>query len=713
MDNPPAAAGPKRQPNDLSQPLQYLKGIGPRRAALLARLGMHSVNDALYYLPYRYEDRGNFKRISRIVYGSYETVAGVVASMQVVTTSRRRMKIFELTIKDDSGSITGIWFNQPFMQRSFEVGQRIILSGVPKPDNYKAYRPVIENPEYEVIEEEGDATIHTGRIVPIYRTTSGLSVRQLRAIIKRVVDEFSGLLKEFLPDGFHAKYNIPFLPDAIREAHFPENEKDIDILAVRGSRAHKRLIFDEFLLLELGLAMMKKGRVLKRTGMKIKSGGDLFERFKQSLPFELTADQKTVISEVIADLEKDIPMARLVQGDVGSGKTVVAVSAILQAAEAGFQSALMAPTEILAEQHYLNLKTYLDPMGVKVGLLTGSLKKKEKEQAYHDISEGITQVAVGTHSLIQEGVAFKRLGLAVIDEQHRFGVMQRALLGDKGANPHVLVMTATPIPRSLAMTLYGDLDVSTIRMVPSGRKQVITKVFDEKNRAEAYKLVKRELLGGRQAYVVYPLVEESERSDLKAAREGAERLKESFAGHGVGLIHGKMKAADKVRVMDEFRSGKIDILVSTTVIEVGVDVPNAAVIVIEHAERFGLAQLHQLRGRVGRSGYQSYCALLASNFSENARMRLSAMLKCKDGFEIAEEDLNLRGPGEFLGTKQSGLPDLVVGDILRDGKILEAARKEAFSMADKDPGLSSPAFVNLKAALVARWSGKMGFVAAG
>ncbi len=427
----------------------------------------------------------------------------------------------------------------------------------------------------------------------------------------------------------------------------------------------------------------------------------------------LTSDQKTVISEVRADMEKDVPMARLVQGDVGSGKTVVAVSAILHAAEGGFQSALMAPTEILAEQHYFNLKTYLEPLGVKVGLLTSSLKKKEKEQAYLEIAEGITQVAVGTHSLIQEGVAFKKLGLAVVDEQHRFGVMQRALLGGKGANPHVLVMTATPIPRTLAMTLYGDLDISIIRMVPTGRKPVLTKVFDEKNRAEAYKLVKREIMDGRQAYVVYPLVEESERSDLKAAKEGAQRLKDTFSGHEVGLIHGKMKAAEKERVMDEFRTGKIDILVSTTVIEVGVDVPNAAVIVIEHAERFGLAQLHQLRGRVGRSGHQSYCALLASNFSENSRKRLTAMLKCKDGFEIAEEDLNLRGPGEFLGTRQSGLPDLVLGDIVRDVKILEAARKEAFAMAEKNPGLSSPELKGLKSALVAKWSGKMGFVAAG
>ena len=695
----------------ISLPVQYLKGVGPRRAELLSKLGIKTVRDALYYLPARYEDRSSFRKVARIRFGEPETVSGVVTRSETLTTSRRRFKIFELTVRDDTGSITGVWFNQPFMQKNFSVGQRVILYGVPKPDQYKGYRPVIENPEYEVLEgdgEGGDEAIHVGRVVPVYRSTAGLSVRQLRAFMKHVVDEYSGCLADFLPDGFHDRFRIPALPEAIREAHFPERETDITALNSRSTRALKRLVFDEFFLLELGLARLKSGRAVRADAPVISGDGRLTGRLLEALPFSLTPGQERAVADIKGDMARPEPMNRLLQGDVGSGKTVVALMAILGAAEAGYQSALMAPTEILAEQHFLNIKGRLEALGLKVVLLTSSLKKKVKEAALREIAEGEAALAVGTHSLIQEGVAFKRLGLAVIDEQHRFGVLQRATLGDKGKSPHVLVMTATPIPRTLAMTVYGDLDVSVIPELPPGRRKIATKLFDDKSRAEAYRLIKAELAKGRQAYVVYSLVEESERSDLKAAKEGAERLaNEVFPGVRVGLVHGKMKPAEKEKAMGDFRAGEVKILVATTVIEVGVDVPDATVMVIEHAERFGLSQLHQLRGRVGRSSHQSFCVLVASGFSDPSRARLSAMLKTADGFEIAEEDLELRGPGEFLGTRQSGLPEITVGNIIRDQKVLSAARKEAFDIIARDPGLSLAAHAGLRAALKEKWEGRV------
>ncbi len=698
----------------MSQPIQYLKGVGPKRGELFHKLGVRTIKDALYYFPYRYEDRGNIKKIARVSFGSYETVTGTVIRAGNITTPRRRMKLFELTVKDETGSVTGIWFNQPYMSRVFHEGDRVILYGLVKQDQYKHYRPVMENPEYEIIDESGDETIHTGRIVPIYKATAGLAVRQIRSVIKGVVDEFAPKLNDFLPEEMLKKYKVPALSIAVREAHFPEMETDISLLNSKGTRAQKRLIFDEFLLLEMGLMSMRKGRA-KAPGRVLNGNGGLRRAFRSRLPFRLTQAQEKVIHEISRDMERPTRMNRLLQGDVGCGKTVVALMAALQAVEAGAQSAIMAPTEILAEQHYLNIKKYLAPLGINVALLTGSVKKKNMEKALRELVEGEAQLAVGTHSLIQEGVVFKDLGLVIVDEQHRFGVMQRAKLSGKacgsGANPpaapDVLVMTATPIPRTLALTVYGDLDISVIDSVPPGRTPVRTKLFDDSGRAEVYRLLKGELQRGSLGYVVYPLVEESEKSDLKAAKEGAEKLAEIFGEYPVGLLHGRMKPEEKESVMEDFRAGKIRLLVSTTVIEVGLDVQDATVMVIEHAERFGLSQLHQLRGRVGRGGRQSYCILMADRPADNSRERLQAMLKSSSGFDIAEEDLKLRGPGEFFGTKQSGLPEITYGDIIRGYKIIEAARTEASAIIERDPELKFDTGRALSLELKEKWKDRL------
>ncbi len=703
----------KRVPDspELSQPIQYLKGVGPKRGELFDKLGVKTVKDALYYFPYRYEDRGNIKKIARVSFGSYETVAGTVILAENITTPRRRMKLFELTVKDETGAVTGVWFNQPYMSKVFHNGDNVILYGLVKQDPYKHYRPVMENPEYEII-DEADEAIHAGRVVPIYKATAGFTCRQIRSIMKGVVNEFAQKLEEFLPGDMLRKYKIPTLPVAVKEAHFPENETDINLLNAKGTRAQKRLVFDEFLLLEMGLMSMKKGRA-KALGRAMKGDGGLRKEFRKRLPFSLTQAQEKTIREISRDMERPVRMNRLIQGDVGCGKTVVALMAALQAAEAGAQAAIMAPTEILAEQHYLNVKKYLAPLGIKVALLTGSVKKKDRERTLKELSDGEAQLVVGTHSLIQEGVVFNDLGLVVVDEQHRFGVMQRAGLSGKGVNADVLVMTATPIPRTLALTVYGDLDISVIDSVPPGRTPVRTKLFDESGRLEVYRLLKSELQKGALAYVVYPLVEESEKSDLKAAREGAEKLAEIFGDYPVGLLHGRMKPDEKESVMEDFRSGKLKLLVATTVIEVGLDVPEATVMVIEHAERFGLSQLHQLRGRVGRGSRQSYCVLMAGMMADNSRARLQAMIKNSSGFDIAEEDLRLRGPGEFFGTKQSGLPEITYGDIIRDYKIIEAARNEASAIIEKDPGLQSETGRVLSRELKNKWIGRLDLVKVG
>jgi ATP-dependent DNA helicase RecG len=709
--HPPDASA---TPVALDTPIQYCKGIGPKRAELLKKIGINTVEEALFYIPWRYEDRGNLKKIGRLSIGSYETVMGEVVSAEVVETKRKWVKVFELLVTDKSGMLVGSWFNQPFMKKAFKPGQKVVLSGIVKSNPYRGGLPQIDNPDYEIMDDtEPDSLIHAGRMVPIYRTTSGLSVRYLRSMMKTIIDSCCSTMPDVLPGHIITKYSLLSAAEAISEVHFPEQEKDIDLLNRGESAAHRRMSFEELFTLELGLALRKRGMAAAKKGIAFKPVDKLESALRAKLPYRLTTAQERVIAEIKKDMTGDRPMNRLVQGDVGCGKTIVAMIAALTAVENGYQACLMAPTEILAAQHYKNIETLALPLGIMVRHLVGGLRKKAKESILAEIGSGTAGIVVGTHALIEQNVQFKHLGLAIIDEQHRFGVMQRSTLTSKGYEPDVLVMTATPIPRTLALTVYGDLDVSVIDEMPPGRSPIVTRIYFEPRRREAYQFLDEEIKKGRQVYVVYPLVEETEKSDLKAATEMAAHIqKDIFPNWKVGLLHGRMKADEKEAAMSAFKANETHILISTTVIEVGVDVPNATVMVIEHPERFGLAQLHQLRGRVGRGGHQSYCILMGPRmFADDARERLNAFARTTDGFKIAEEDLRMRGPGEFLGTRQSGLPDLHAANIIRDADLLEKARSEAFELIRQDAGLTQ--YPQLRDALWRRWQGKLGLLSVG
>lgn len=639
------------------------------------------VEDLLGYLPIRYEDRSNLARIADLSDG---VEAAVALEVRVAGTYKvgkgGRHKIFEISGIDATGQVRAYWWNQQFLEKVFQRGQRVILYGQWKYDHYRNSLSV-ENPDYEMVEDDAESgEIHTGRRVPVYRKLGEIRTKQMRTIMYRLFELLDlSTVEELIPEDILKRNLLPSRVDALRCVHFPEDDVSIEVYNRMQSPAHRRLIFEEFFLLLLALAVRRSERKREPKGTVIEVDDRIRACVRAILPFKPTDAQKRSLKEIIDDMTSTHPMNRLLQGDVGSGKTIVAAQAIAVAIENGYQTALMVPTEILAEQHARNLKRIFERTSYRVELLTGSLSAKEKRLLQAAISEGEVDLAVGTHALIQDNVEFMRLGLVVIDEQHRFGVLQRAQLIRRGYNPDVLVMTATPIPRSLAMTVYGDLDVSIIDELPPGRTPVDTRVRGEEAREKVYSFIASQLEQGRQCYIVYPLVDESEKLDLMAATKMADHLqKEVFPKARVGLLHGRMKQAEKEEVMSRFLAGEVQVLVSTTVIEVGVDVPNASVMLIEHAERFGLSQLHQLRGRVGRGSAKSYCILMSSGAkTREATERLKVMEQTNDGFKIAEKDLELRGPGEIMGTRQSGEQLFRVANIVRDRNLLDAARKEA------------------------------------
>ncbi|MFQ6000196.1 MAG: ATP-dependent DNA helicase RecG [Anaerolineae bacterium] len=675
---------------DIDSPVTELHGVSKAYAQRLRRLGVETIRDLLYPFPHRYDDFRALKTIDQLEYGEEVTIVGTIWETQNRET-RRGKTITTSIISDSTSTIQAIWFNQPYLLKTLKPGRKIVLSG--KVDQYLG-RLTLPSPAWEPLDQE---LIHTGRLVPVYPLTKGIGARWMRRLMKRTVDYWSLRLPDHLPAPIREQARLLDLETAIQQIHFPDDWEMV-------KAARHRLAFDEFLLIQLGV--LKQRRIWREEpGRPLPTDEALLDRFTKSLPFNLTKAQERVLSEILADLQESKPMSRLLQGDVGSGKTVVAAAAMLMAVANGAQGVIMAPTEILAEQHYTTLHNLYKTLKVNLRLLTGSLKAEEREEAYREIASGRAQVVVGTHALIQEGVEFHDLALAVIDEQHRFGVRQRSALRQKGHNPHVLVMTATPIPRTLALTLYGDLDISIIDELPPGRKKITTKWMAPRERERAYAFIRSQVEEGNQAFIICPLVEESEKINAKAAVEEHERLQSIFPDLRLGLIHGRMSAPEKEAVMRDFYQGNLDILVATPVVEVGIDVPRATVLLVEGADRFGLAQLHQFRGRVGRGEAPSYCLLLAESPSSQAEERLKAIESSQDGFYLAEVDLEMRGPGEFFGTRQSGLPDLKVAR-LSDVKVLEEARALAKEIFQEDPDLELPQHRLLARRVADFWRGE-------
>ena len=688
----------------LETEIQYASGIGQRRAAkLIAELNIRTVRDLLEYYPRDYLDRGHFRSIYEVGRtGEYETIQGVVVNQSQFTPSRKGAKsIGKIAVYDQAGVAQLVNFGRRvgYLKNLLKVGTPVVVSGKFTRRNNEIQTTDFE---FEVLEAEDADLIHTGRIVPKYALTAKLTQRMLRQWTKTVIDGYAEGYPEILPLDIRQRNQLIDRCTAVQEVHFPSSEGYKDA-------ARRRLAFDEFFLLELGLEIKKQRWETEEKGIAFQVEGELLDRFIEALPFQLTSAQKRVIAEIKSDMANGQAMNRLLQGDVGSGKTIVGVVATLCAIQSGYQGALMVPTEILAEQHTYNLSELLEPLGLKVVLLKSDLPKSERDEVLAAIADGSAHVVVGTHALIQEGVAFHRLGLVIIDEQHRFGVMQRATLRDKGTTPDVLVMTATPIPRTLALTIYGDLNVSVIDELPPGRQKITTRWVKEADREKLYAQIEKEIQRGRQAYIVYPLVEESEKlEEIKAATEMADHFQVDVFPHlRVGLLHGRMRSVEKQEVMGRFKNREIDILVSTTVIEVGIDVPNASLMLIENAGRFGLSQMHQLRGRVGRGTHKSSCHLIIGPTTEDGIRRIKAMTRTNDGFELAEADLEIRGPGEFFGTRQSGLPDFKIANILRDASLLEMAKSEANRLAKADPSLSQPAHRVLKQVLQTQWAGHL------
>ena len=734
--------------------IQFAKGVGPRRAALLDKLGIRTIEDALWCLPWKYEDRSRIVPIAHLVPGGKATIAGAIHRPRLRRMRRRNMTLLTMEVRDETAVVEVVFFNQAYLETVLKHGSRVVLNG---PVVARAHGgSQMRNPHYEVVDDDDDLLLHVGCLVPIYHETRGLSSRQLRTIMRFLLDEYGGHLPDPLPSRLLQQRAWPSLETAMATIHFPAPGNDVQTLNNWQTPAHRRLAFEECFLLQLALALRQRMNQDETPGTAFQCADTFTAPFRSQLPFRLTDAQLRVIAEIEDDMRAPHPMNRLLQGDVGSGKTLVALHTMLAACGDGYQSVLMAPTEILAEQHLLTIQPYLEPLNISVALLTGGMAQKARTGVLEDLAQGVVRMVVGTHALLEPDVQFARLGVVVVDEQHKFGVLQRGKLREKGLHPDVLVMTATPIPRTLAMTAYGDLDVSVIDALPAGRQPIQTRVFRHNARHRAYELVRKEVRAGRQAYIVYPLVEESDKLDLEAVMQATERLREQeFPAMKLVCLHGRMKSAEKTSIMKAFKAGEIQILVATQVIEVGLDVSNATVMVIEHADWFGLAQLHQLRGRVGRGTQQSFCLLISSSgkipkrndpqddtmasplsavpvtgeqremewpfrmetaadptrapikATHTAEQRLKAMRQCSDGFAIAEEDLNIRGPGEVLGTRQWGLPELRVANLIQDAALLEEARREAFALVERDPQLSHPDHQLLKAAMLRRWQSRL------
>lgn len=689
--------------NDPSVRLQFLKGIGPKRAEQLSAFGLTTVEDLLYFFPRAYQDRTHIVPIAQVALGSVVTIQGRITAQEGRQSYwRRSFSVVEVSVADASGRLFAVWFNQPYMGRVFKVGDRVLVHG--KVELYKD-RIQISSPDYEILDQ--DQEVVAPGIVPVYSLPRGFSQRSFRRFMEEGLDRYLGSVKEVLPFDLRQRHRLLNIAQSLRQIHFPDSEEN-------RRQAYLRLSFEEFFLYQIPVILRKRRKKEKR-GIPFRWGDRDREDFEKILPFVLTDAQKRVIDDIQTDMALSSPMQRLLQGDVGSGKTVVAFFAALLAVKNGCQAVVMAPTEILAGQHAEKIQQLLSGSSVKypvasgqkkirIGLLTGSLSAKEKKEMIPRIKKGEIDIIIGTHALLQEGVRFHKVGLIVIDEQHKFGVSQRALLPEKGANPHVLIMTATPIPRTLALTLYGDLDISCINELPAGRQRVSTEWFFEDERLDVFERVRGELKAGRQAFIVYPVTKNNPKLELASARSMFKEFRDKiFKEFRVGLIHGKLKRTEQEAVMRDFRSGGIDILVATSVLEVGIDVPNASVMVIEHADRFGLSQLHQMRGRIGRGPYPSFCYLLADEATQEAGVRLKAMVEYLDGFKIAEEDLRLRGPGEYFGARQHGLTGLKIANPLTQMHLLKAAREEAVRLVDKDPFFNSRPHQEIRRQLYRRY----------
>ncbi len=693
---PPQGAVTTRQ-RPLDTPVQFVKGVGPRMALMLQRLEIATVEDLLYHFPHRWEDRRAFAPLGQVQSGETVCSSGLVVGAAVERTAKRGMELVKVVIRDQTGVAELVFFNRPWLAQTFGKlrNQPVVVYGQAQG---QLGRVQFVSPEWEALSEVGPA-LHVNRIVPIHPSTEGLTPKQIRGYVHNALERYGDADPDLLPPQLRRAEGLIDARRAIRQIHFPDSQEALEAARVR-------LVFDELFLLQLALAARKRAVEFELPGIRFEVRPEYLGELERALPFQLTGAQKRVIGEIQADMGLPRPMNRLLQGDVGSGKTVVAAAAILTAVRNRFQVAMMVPTEILAEQHYAVMSDLLEPLGIRIHRLVGSVRAKGKRLIKEELAEGRADMVVGTHALIQENVEFHRLGLVIIDEQHRFGVLQRLTLVDKGmadAAPDTLVMTATPIPRTLALTVYGDLETSVIDELPPDRKPIKTHWKRKDQRETVYRGI-RQLVGeGKQVYFLCPLVEESEKLQAKAATETAEHLeREVFPDLRVGLLHGQMPSHRKDATMDSFRAGEIDVLVATVVIEVGVDVPNACCMVVEDAERFGLSQLHQLRGRVGRGAEQSFCILLADPRTDEGRQRIAAMVRTTDGFAIAEEDLRLRGPGEFYGTRQSGILNLRIANIVGDTRILERARAAAFALIAEDPALARPEHAPLRAHLQSR-----------